>query len=107
MAEHPTALTEAVYYILLALDQPLHGYGIMQKVEAWSGGRLRLAPGTLYGALTTLQEKGWICPAGGSGRKKCYELTPAGRQAVRTELARLRELTANGEAVTKEWEEPV
>ena len=107
MQAHKTALTEAVYYILLALDQPLHGYGIMQKVEGWSGGRLRLAPGTLYGALTTLQEKGWIAPAGGLGRKKCYALTPAGRQAVRAELARLRELTANGETVTKEWEEPV
>ena len=45
-----TALTEAVFYILLSLDTPLHGYGIMQNVESLSGGRVRLAAGTLYGA---------------------------------------------------------
>ena len=38
-----TALTEAVFYILLSLDTPLHGYGIMQNVEHLSGGRVRLA----------------------------------------------------------------
>ena len=54
------ALTEAVFYILLSLDAPLHGYGIMQNVERLSGGRVRLAAGTLYGALTTLTERGWI-----------------------------------------------
>ena len=51
------ALTEAVYYILLSLAQPLHGYGIMQNTEALSGGRIRLAAGTLYGALTSLLDK--------------------------------------------------
>ena len=55
-----TALTEAVFYILLSLDTPLHGYGIMQNVERLSGGRVRLAAGTLYGALATLTERGWI-----------------------------------------------
>ena len=52
-----TALTEAVFYILLSLDAPLHGYGIMQNVENLSGGRVRLAAGTLYGALATLTER--------------------------------------------------
>ena len=37
------ALTEAFYYILLSLYQPLHGYGIMQKAQEFSGGRVRLA----------------------------------------------------------------
>ncbi|MEG1434816.1 MAG: DUF2812 domain-containing protein [Gordonibacter sp.] len=37
------ALTEAVFYILLSLRKPLHGYGIMQNAEALSGGRVRLA----------------------------------------------------------------
>ena len=54
------ALTEGVYYILLSLLEPLHGYGIIQKVEKLSGGRVRLAAGTLYGAINTLLEKGWI-----------------------------------------------
>ena len=59
-----TALTEAVFYILLSLDAPLHGYGIMQNVESLSGGRVRLAAGTLYGALATLTERGWIAALG-------------------------------------------
>ena len=45
------ALTEAVYYILLSLVEPKHGYGIMQNVEMLSGGRVRLAAGTLYGIV--------------------------------------------------------
>ena len=89
---------------LSSLDAPLHGYGIMQNVERLSGGRVRLAAGTLYGALTTLTERGWIEAVGeDEGRRKEYRITPEGRAAVRAELARLRELTANGEALTRNW----
>lgn len=100
------ALTEAVYYILLSLDQPLHGYGIMQNAERLSGGRVRLAAGTLYGALNTLLEKGWIraMDESESSRKKEYVMTELGREAVRREILRLRELLNNGETVTKGWE---
>lgn len=97
------ALTEAVYYILLSLDQPLHGYGIMQNAERLSGGRVRLAAGTLYGALSTLLEKRWIEALPGEGRKKEYQLTGEGRAALLAELERLRELVRNGEAVTGGW----
>lgn len=102
----PMALTEAVYYILLSLDRPLHGYGIMQHAERLSGGRVRLAPGTLYGALATLQEKGWIeaLPGQDGSRKKEYQITASGRQAVLAEVARLRELLQNGENLTKGWQ---
>ncbi len=98
------ALTEAVYYILLSLIQPMHGYGIMQKVEALSSGRVRLAAGTLYGALSTLLERGWIIALPGTkeDRKKEYQITPTGRAAVEAELARLRELIANGTTILEE-----
>lgn len=101
MNEH-IALTEAFYYILLSLYQPLHGYGIMQKTEEFSGGRVRLAAGTLYGALNTLQDKGWIeaLPCTPGSRKKEYRITAAGRAAVESELDRLRELVKNGKQVT-------
>ena len=100
-----TALTEAVFYILLSLDTPLHGYGIMQNVERLSGGRVRLAAGTLYGALATLTERGWIVSLGdeSEGRKKEYQITPEGREAVRAVLRRLHELTQNGDKLTSEW----
>ena len=99
------ALTEAVFYILLSLGEPLHGYGIMQNAEALSNGRGRLAAGTLYGALGTLVEKGWIeeMPASGGGRKREYRITAAGRSVVEGELARLRELLENGERVVEGW----
>lgn len=99
------ALTEAVYYILLSLDKPLHGYGIMQNAEALSNGRVRLAAGTLYGALNTLLERGWIEMAGQetSARKKEYVITASGRTAVLNELKRLHELTANGDLLTGGW----
>ena len=48
------ALTEATYYILLSLVSPRHGYGIMQLTEELSHGRVHLAAGTLYGALSAL-----------------------------------------------------
>ena len=96
-----TALTEAVYYILLSLMQPLHGYGIMQNVEKLSGGRLRLAAGTLYGAISSMLEKGWITAADNAAdsRKKDYVITPAGTSVLRAEYARLKELVDNGQAV--------
>lgn len=90
------ALTEAVYYILLALIEPKHGYGIMQQTAALSGGRLTLSAGTLYGALASLQEKGWIKPLPEEGRKKEYQITDAGLQVLAAELERLTELVENG-----------
>ena len=99
-----TALTETTYYILLSLHEPRHGYGIMQQTESLSAGRVRLAAGTLYGALGALCERGWIEPvaAPADSRKKEYRLTGAGRAALRGELARLRQLVRNGEDILGE-----
>ena len=100
------ALTEAVYYILLSLITPRHGYGIIQNVEVLSGGRVRLAAGTLYGAINTLLEKGWIraLPEEKDSRKKEYLITTEGRQALADELKRLRELLDNGQRIMEETE---
>lgn len=95
------ALTEAVYYILLSLTTPLHGYGIMQNVEMLSHGRVRLAAGTLYGAINTLLEKEWIraLPEEKDSRKKEYTLTPQGEESLRSEITRLTELLDNGKQI--------
>jgi len=95
------ALTEAVYYILLSLTKVRHGYGIMQDVEELSGGRVHLAAGTLYGALTALLSKGWIAalPGERDSRKKEYTITAEGREVLQAELVRLKELCANGEKI--------
>ena len=101
MPEAAGALTEAVFYILLSLHTPMHGYGIMQNVSALSNGRVSLGAGTLYGAIGTLVKKGWIVPHGNhiSSRKKEYAITPLGKTAAATELQRLSELAANGKGI--------
>lgn len=100
-----TPLTEAVYYILLALQEPLHGYGIMQQTSSLSKGRLSISAGTLYGALANLLEKGWIKPygdtEGNDGRRKQYHITDVGRSVLLDELARLEELVENGRKYIK------
>ena len=95
------ALTEAVYYILLALLSPLHGYGIMQRTAELSGGRLLISAGTLYGALSNLMDKGWIeqLEVVADSRRKEYVITDTGRAVLVAELDRLRELVANGEKI--------
>lgn len=97
-------LTESTYYILLSLVTPQHGYGIMQKTLQLSGGRVRLAAGTLYGALNALCEKGWIAPLPimEESRKKEYRLTDMGLKVLKNELSRLQQLVENGEAIIRE-----
>jgi len=94
-------LTEAVFYILLVLHKPLHGYGIMQETEIMSGGRLKLSAGTLYGALSSLLEKKWIVelPVEEGSRRKEYEISPLGKEVAKIELSRLEELVRNGTSI--------
>ena len=98
------ALTETTYFILLSLVTPNHGYGIMLRAEELSGGRVRLAAGTLYGALNALSAKGWIIqiPSEEDSRRKDYRLTEQGLQVLHMEVARLRELADNGERILRE-----
>lgn len=98
------ALTEAVYYILLSLLTPRHGYGIMQNTEALSGSRVKLAAGTLYGAINSLLEKGWIMalPGEKDSRKKEYVITEEGKTVLKAEIQRLKELVENGTRIMEE-----
>jgi len=91
-------LTPVVFHVLLALASgPLHGYGIMKRVEEDSG--IRMGPGTVYGSLNRLLEAGWVAeldPAVVEGsdprRGRAFELTAAGLTALRGEAERIRRL---------------
>jgi DNA-binding PadR family transcriptional regulator len=89
-------LTETTYYILAALVEPLHGYGIMQKVEAVSQGKVTLGPGTLYGAFTTLEKEKLIQMVRQEDRRKVYILTELGKQVLAAQIARLETMTRVG-----------
>lgn len=97
------ALTEAVFYILLALYTPMHGYRIMQTVRDLSSSRVDLGAGTLYGAINTLLEKKWIQPVAGEqdSRKKEYAITPLGKSVVESEIKRLQDLIETGRKIVR------
>jgi DNA-binding PadR family transcriptional regulator len=86
-------LTPAVFHILLALaDGPLHGYAIMQEVEASAG--FSMGPGTIYGTLERLESAGFVkeLAASREGRRRTFTLLPAGRTALQDEAQRLARL---------------
>jgi DNA-binding PadR family transcriptional regulator len=92
-------LTEATYYIMLSLSNPLHGYGIMQKVEEMTKGSVKLGPGTLYGAINKLLKEDIIREVedpSGDSRRKCYILTSLGVAIVKGEHNRVTLLYENG-----------
>ena len=97
-------LTESTYYILLALVEPLHGYGVMQKVQVLSEQQVILGAGTLYGAFSTLEKEGLIQMVREEDRRKTYALTPKGRQVLALQIKRLRIMARNGKAVLPKLE---
>lgn len=92
-------LTETMYYILLSLFEPLHGYGIKKKVEKITKGRVSLSAGTLYGALKNLFNNELISKYGQSEGKTEYIITEKGREVFIEELKRLKLLVADGELI--------
>lgn len=104
----PAPLSEPVFFILLALGEgSRHGYAILQDVEEWTGGRVRLRTATLYTALRRLVDGGLVreveAPDEEDERRRCYELTAVGREVLRQETDRLREMVglADGLALGK------
>ena len=83
-------MTEAMYYILLSLLKPGHGYGMMQRIRELSGGRYELKEATLYTAFKRLEETGQIMSYWGSeatgARRRYYRITPAGREAYHEQV---------------------
>ena len=95
-------LTESTTYILLALAEPLHGYGVMHKVEAMSEGPVKLGPGTLYGAFSTLEAEKLIVKVEEVERRKSYTLTEKGRSLLKEHIRRSQILVNNG-SITLGW----
>jgi DNA-binding PadR family transcriptional regulator len=91
-------LSEPVFQIMLAVaGPPRHGYAIMREVEERTDGRVRLGPGTLYGAIKRLRDQGVLeevedqAEGAADERRRLYGLTPFGREVARREAERLDE----------------
>lgn len=86
-------LTETTYYILLALMKPAHGYVIMQDVEDLSSGEVRMAAGTLYGAIENLLKLKYIKQVDSEdARRKVYLITDLGQDILNQQLARYKHM---------------
>jgi DNA-binding PadR family transcriptional regulator len=86
-------LTETVYYILLSLLEPAHGYLIMQKVEELSDGKVRIAAGTLYGAIENLLKLKFIQPVESDDiRRKVYLITDEGKEVLKLDFERMKHM---------------
>ena len=89
-------MTETMYYILLSLTEPRHGYGIMQHVEEITGDRIRLGAGTIYNSLAKLERDALVELITETERRKIYLITDVGQELLKAEITRLEELSENG-----------
>jgi len=92
--EQLQTLSEPMYYVLLALTKPMHGYEIMHTVSSMTGGRLKVGAGTLYALLARFENEGIVALVSDDGRRKVYSITEKGRGLLDQEYLRLKELIA-------------
>src|ERR1700743_2477921 len=71
-----------------------HGYALLQDIQDFAG--VTLGPGTLYGAISRLEERGLIEAVGAAGLRRPYRLSPAGAETLRAELEELRVIVDAG-----------
>ncbi len=98
-------LTESMYYVLLALLNPQHGYGIMQLVDNATGGRVKVGAGTLYNLLARFEEEKMIEQIKEEDRKKIYQITEKGLTVLNQELQRLHNLIKDGNKMLENRED--
>ena len=88
-------MTEAMYYVLLALHRPAHGYQLMQQIARASRGRVQMGPGTLYGVLTRMEKDGLIQFVREEDKRKIYCITDLGKEVLALEMKRIERLYRN------------
>jgi DNA-binding PadR family transcriptional regulator len=93
--ERGVDFTEPVVLVLTSLaDGPKHGYALAKDIESFAG--VKLGPGTLYGALSRLEDRGWIEALPAESRRRPYRITAAGAQGLASHLAVAQQVAAIG-----------
>ena len=85
-------MTETAFFILLCLQKPNHGYGIVQMVEKMTEGAIKLTPGTLYGSLSKMEKDNIIRFIREEDKRKIYQITDLGLEVLQLELKRIERL---------------
>lgn len=88
-------MTETGFYILLCLQEPNHGYGIVQKVKEMTNGDIVLAPGTMYGSLSKMEKDGLIRFIRKEEKRNIYTITTLGNEVLEIEMKRIERLYKN------------
>jgi DNA-binding PadR family transcriptional regulator len=88
-------MSDPTLLVLASLaDCDKHGYAMMEDIRQFAG--VRLGPGTLYGAITRLEQCGWIRPVESKDRRQPYSITAAGRRHLEGQLANLNQVVKTG-----------
>ena len=98
-------LTEQMFYVLLALREERHGYGIMQAIAELTGGRVSVGAGTLYALLERFEKDGLIRRTRTEDNRKYYILMPEGERTLQNEYERIKKQAADMERVLQKEEE--
>ena len=96
------ALTEQMFYILLALERPCCGVDVMERIRVITADRVAIGPGTLYALLADFQKVGYIEETAVEGRRRTYRITPAGQALLEGEQRRLLAMTRDYARVQEE-----
>jgi DNA-binding PadR family transcriptional regulator len=94
-------MTETGFYILLFLQNEMHGYSIVQKVEEITEGEISIGPGTMYGSLSKMEKDGLIRFIREEEKRKIYHITDLGREVLALEMKRIERLHRNLLEVTE------
>lgn len=93
-------MTETGFYILLCLQEKMHGYNIGQRVKQMTGGEVVISPGTMYGSLSKMEHDGLIRFVREEEKRKIYVTTELGTEILNMELERIERLYRNSKG---EW----
>ena len=85
-------MTETAFYILMCLRKANHGYGVVQMVEKMTDGKIRLAPGTMYGSLSKMEKDKVIKFVREEDKRNIYEIAELGNEILQLELQRIERL---------------
>lgn len=100
--EQLQTLTEPMYYLLLAMLTPRHGYDAMQYISQLTDGRIRIGAGTMYTLLARFEKEKILEQIAEEGRRKIYRLTEKGEKLLEEEITRLHRLLADADQAKKE-----